>query len=303
MNITILSKVESVVLLTGETGTGKTTLAKKIHESSSRRSKPFVDIDLAAISESLIESELFGHVKGSFSGAISDKVGFLSHVNGGTLFLDEIGEISLVAQKKLLKVIEKKEFYPVGSTKAQKFSGTIIAATHNELCEKVKEGKFRQDLYYRLNVFQHTLKPLRENPIFLKSLIFNIFNDFKVKFQKYDLILSQSALNALLAYDWKGNIRELKNVLEYVILTCNEQVLANNLPIKELSDCNFVKSKFHNAVMSFEKSFIQKSLFEHMGKINLTAEMIGISKVTLISKVKKYDINVEDIKLHISKAV
>lgn len=302
MLIQVLPKVESVILISGETGTGKSTLAKKIHLQSTRKNLPFIVVDLASISESLIESELFGHKKGSFTGAICEKEGFLSLVKGGTLFLDEIGEVSQAIQKKLLRLIEDKTYYPVGSTTAKTFSGTIIAATHNNLEQRIIEGTFREDLYYRLSVFNYLIKPLRERPQELENLIFNIFNDLKVKFQKYHLILSECSLKVLQSYSWKGNIRELKNVLEYVILTCNQQITSEFLPIKLLNDCNkVVESNFHNAVMDFEKNFLEQSLLKYNGRINQTSHEIGISKVTLISKIKKYDINIADIKSKFQK--
>lgn len=298
MKYEVLPKVSSVILLHGETGTGKTTIAKRIHNDSVRANKPFVTIDLAAISETLIESEIFGHKKGSFTGAISDKQGFLSKVNGGTLFLDEIGEISLAVQKKLLRVIEERKYYPVGSTIAETFEGTIIVATHNELAISVKEGSFREDLFYRLNIFSYKLPALKDYSSELRAIILKEFNDLKVRFGVYHLILSECAIDALLAYQWKGNFRELKNVLEYVIMTCEGLIRREDLPISVLNDCNkVVGSKFHESVMQFEKKFLVNSLTEYAGKINLTSREIGLCKATLISKIKKYDINVAELKL------
>lgn len=304
MNFEILSKVESIVLLTGESGTGKTSLAKNIHKNSSRSHKPFVTVDLASISENLLESELFGHVKGSFTGAISNKEGFLDKVNGGTLFLDEIGELPLSLQKKLLRLIEERVYNPIGSTIQKKYNGTIIVATNKDLVGMMEDNTFREDLYYRLNVFTYKLPPLRDMSNAIKNIILKNFNDYKVRFQKFHIKFSDEAMMAMMQYCWKGNYRELKNVLEYVILTCNEIIEVENLPFRDsMAQSGKNDSKFHQAICNFEKKYLYEKLLEFGGKINKTSKEIGISKVTLISKVKKYDINISNIKRNFKKGL
>ena len=306
MKIQTLAKVQSVILLEGETGTGKTTIAKKIHEQSNRKNKPFINVDLAAMNESLIESELFGHCKGSFTGAIKDKEGFLSQVKGGTLFLDEIGEISSAFQKKLLRVLENKIYYPVGSTVPKYFEGTVIAATNVDLEQAVHDGKFREDLYFRLNIFKHRMPPLREDPILLSSVINEIFLFKKQELGKEELLLPDEVKDILKCHKWSGNYRELKNVIEYLVLDSDNVVQPINIPTlnNKRGDINILKvheDNYYEALAKFEKDFLEKKLLKYCGKINKTSESVGISKATLISKVKKYDINIKNIKSLLQK--
>jgi DNA-binding NtrC family response regulator len=302
MKVETLAKVQSVILIEGETGTGKTTLAKKIHQFSNRKNRPFIVVDLAAISESLIESELFGHCKGSFTGAMRDKIGFLSQIDGGTLFLDEIGEISPQLQKKLLRVLENKTYYPVGSTTAKKFEGTVIAATNVNLEKEVLKGRFREDLYFRLNIFKYKIPPIIENPALLSLAIDEIFLIKKQELGVSDLELCHDAKKKLMMHSWPGNYRELKNVIEYLIVGCEGEITEKDIPIFKPEEIpSGIHENYYEALAFFEKDFLSKKLLKYEGRINKTSREVGISKATLISKVKKYDINIRNIKSLVKK--
>jgi transcriptional regulator with PAS, ATPase and Fis domain len=304
MQLNKLARVESVILLEGESGTGKTTTARKIHQASIRKNKPFIEIDLASLSEQLVESELFGHLKGSFTGANSNKEGYLDKICGGTLFLDEIGEASLQTQKKLLKLIEEKKYIPVGATTYKSFNGTIIAATNKKLWKMVKKGEFRKDLFFRLMVFHHELPKLKEDINFLEKAIEVEFQNKKIQYQNYHASLSKCAKDSLLAYSWPGNYRELKNMMEYLIVCHKGKIEKADLPINlQKIDPLEDYSNYHIVMEYYEKQYLLKKLKNFGGMVNKTAREIGISKVTLISKIKKYDIKIADIKMEINEGL
>jgi len=283
----------------GETGTGKSLIAKNIHKISPISNHQFLTVNLASLNENLIESELFGHTKGSFTGAINDSVGFCEKVGQGTLFLDEIGELSPSSQKKLLYLLEEKEYCQVGARRPKRFQGRIIAATNLSLEALVLKGHFRKDLYYRLCTFQIDMPPLRENKKLIDELIPILIKKYKNESMNFDFSLSEDCINFFYKYRWPGNIRELKSCLQYLIYSYNNEVTLRELPKWiDISKKTIVYDdlSFHNARSIFEKKLLISALNKYGGRINFTALKLGISKVTLIAKIKKYDINTSEIK-------
>jgi len=278
------------ILITGESGTGKGLVAQAIHESGPRMDKPFISINCGAIPENLLESELFGHKKGSFTSAIEDKKGLITMANGGTLFLDEVGELPLALQVKLLNVIQNKELTPVGDIRLIAVDIRVIAATNADLMQRVKDGRFREDLFYRLNVIEIRIPSLRERkddiPLLIKHYL-KVFNDEagkKIKDIDYE------AMKAMLAYDWPGNIRELRNTLERaVVLAEGEIVTLHDLPDKfrTLDLEGIATSSLRQALDDYEREYIRRSLTESKGNKEATATRLGIDLATLYRKLKK----------------
>lgn len=291
------------LLITGETGTGKSKLAMKIFESSRIFKEKFITVHLASLKEDLLESELFGYKKGAFTGANDAKNGYLRDVGAGTLFLDEIGELSLEAQKKLLYLLEEKKFTPLGSTQSQDFCGRIIMATNRDLKAMVSQGLFREDLYYRVVVFNMELPALRETPDTLKNSIEVLFTKLKMTYGRHNLYLSDEAMNCLLKKPWKGNFRELKNSLEYAVVMSEERLIkVSDFPIlssehehvPKIQELDFLESfpqDFNQSLELFEKMYLEAILVKNAGRVNDTARRLGMSKTTLIQKAKKYQIN------------
>ena len=295
-----LFKAKGPILLLGETGTGKSTFARFLHEKKNC-STPFVIAHLATLNENIIEGELFGYKKGSFTGAFNNKAGYLEAVKEGTLFLDEISELSLSSQKKLLYLLEEKEFSPLGSYEKKKFRGKIIAATSRNLKKMVLEKSFREDLYYRLAVFCYELEPIRVNQLKKIDLIKSYFEKFKKIYSKERLKLSGDCMSYLTLYDWPGNIREIKNCMEFIVGAANDSSTSlEHLP-KWLYHPNKDRVSFfgpedqevnfNNARSCFEKRFFEGVLKKYKGQVNKTAREIGVSKTTLIAKIKKYGIS------------
>jgi transcriptional regulator with PAS, ATPase and Fis domain len=219
--------------LTGETGTGKEVFAQAIHQESLRSKYNFVAINCSAFSKELLESEMFGHKAGAFTGAIKDQKGLFEEANNGTIFLDEIGEMALDLQAKLLRVLETGEFIRVGDNKSTKVNVRIIAATNRNLQKEIESGHFRQDLFYRISVFQIPLPPLRERVIDIEILAIHFLNIYALKSNKKIKLISKEFIEALKQHQWNGNIRELKNVIERSVILCDTEELAiENLPIE-----------------------------------------------------------------------
>lgn len=307
MNLSLLTKlinINSPILITGPTGSGKSQLAHKIFKRSRINRDQFLTLHLASLKEDLLESELFGHKKGSFTGATENKLGYFKDVGKGTLFLDEIGELSLESQKKLLYLLEEKKFTPVGSSTAQDFQGRLIMATNKDLKAMVKDGLFREDLFFRLNVFHLELEPINANREKLLNELHKQFERMKVLYQKDRLELSSELESLMLNFTWKGNYRQLKNCLEYlVVISDGPSVVKEDLPdwfLNELSpkqatsESDFIShfpQDFNLALENFEEWYL-KAMFERFsGKVNETARILGISKTTLINKARKYQIN------------
>jgi DNA-binding NtrC family response regulator len=215
----------STVMLTGESGTGKELIARAIHYNSLRKDKPFIPVDCNALSENLLESELFGHVKGAFTGAVANKMGMLEIAEGGTLFLDEIGNISLSTQAKLLRVIQEREFRAVGGTKTQTANFRLITATNKDLKAMVSDGSFREDLFYRINIFPIRIPPLRERRDDIPALAFHFLGIFNKEMGKKVTEFSEGAMGMLMNYDWPGNVRELENTVQRAVVLATDAVI------------------------------------------------------------------------------
>ena len=287
-----VTATDTTVLLLGETGTGKEVFAQAIHTSGARSSKPFIAINCSAFGRDLLESELFGHKAGAFTGAVKDKKGLFEEANGGTIFLDEIGEMHLDLQAKLLRVLEAGEYMKVGDTKVMKTDVRIIAATNRDLKKESEEGHFRLDLYYRLSVFQITLPPLRERTKDIEPIAAYFVKMFAAKINRRNLAISKEYLDKLKAHSWKGNIRELKNVIERsVILSSGEELSIDSLPYEmqhpELN-ANVPASSFDLA--DVEKNHILKVLAYTKGNKTEAARLMNIGLTTLYRKIEEYKI-------------
>ena len=276
-----VAKTETAVLLTGETGTGKEVFANAIHHESSRKKGNFMAVNCSAFGKEVLESELFGHKKGAFTGAVSDKKGLIEEAQNGTLFLDEIGEMPLELQSKMLRVLESGEFIKMGDTKISRSNFRLIAATNRDLKEESRLGNFREDLYFRLNVFEIHLPPLRERKEDLRTLVNYYISYFATKMDLKDIDISEDFYKKLANNPWKGNIRELKNTLERsLILMENNQLSAENLPISE-SGNSF-------AMSSVEKDHILKVLNYTKGNKAEAARLLDIGIATLYRKLEEY---------------
>jgi DNA-binding NtrC family response regulator len=280
------------ILLTGESGTGKDLLARTLHYHSSRRQAPFVPVNCAAIPEQLLESELFGYVQGAFTDARKDKKGLFVEAHGGTLFLDEVGELPLLLQAKMLRVIEDKEVRPLGATRGEKVDVRIIAATNRDLRRAVDEGKFRQDLFYRLNVVDIHFPPLRERPEDLPLLIQHFIEHSGQSSRAQRL--SAEALRIFLNYPWPGNVRELENTIERALVLCRgEEITPADLPAHLTGSKPHVTS-LHDALLrrrplaDIEREYILLALELTEGKKKEAADLLGIDRKTLYRKLEEY---------------
>jgi formate hydrogenlyase transcriptional activator len=228
-----VAPTDSTVLVLGETGTGKELIARAIHNFSSRCGRPFVKLNCSAIPFDLLESELFGHEKGAFTGAVAQKIGRFEMANNGTLFLDEIGDIPLALQPKLLRVLQEREFERLGSGRTHRVDVRLLAATHRDLEEMVKRNQFRSDLYYRLNVFPVSLPPLRERPEDIPQLVSHFVEVFSLRLGKRIAHVPQETLNAFVSYSWPGNVRELQNLVKRAVIQSDNGILPNPVPTSE----------------------------------------------------------------------
>jgi two-component system nitrogen regulation response regulator NtrX len=290
--IDMAAKSNSRVLILGESGSGKELVAHILHEKSGRADKPFIEMNCAAIPQELIESELFGHEKGSFTGAFERKKGRFELADQGTLFLDEIGDMSLPTQSKVLRVLETQEFQRVGGSQSIKVDVRIISATNKELVEEAKKGTFREDLLYRLNVIPIMVPPLRERREDIPVLVEHFLEYFAVEYGQKKKDIAPDGLKLIESYDWPGNIRELRNVIErIVIMTPSNTVTAKNIVIGETARSDyFAFNTLKEARESFEKDFIAKKLDENSWNISKTAEILDIERSNLHRKIKAYEI-------------
>jgi len=292
---------KSTALIMGESGTGKELISRAIHYNSNRKGHPFVTINCAAIPETLIESELFGHEKGAFTNAIERKLGRFEVAHQGTLFLDEIGELSLATQAKILRFLEEREFNRVGGSKTIKVDVRLITATNKDLNQLIKKGLFREDLYYRINVVPITIPPLRERKEDIPLLVEHFISRFSVENNKSVKGITKEALSLVMQYEWPGNIRELENLIERVIaLTSNEYIEINELPLsfKNVPKINELKDSILNRKVSFlqaEEEFEKEVILDALKKTNYiqsrAAEILGISRRILKYKMDKLGIN------------
>jgi len=290
-----VAKSDATVLISGESGTGKEVISDYIYKMSNRSNNAFIKVNCGALPEGLLESELFGHEKGSFTGAISRKIGRFERANKGTIFLDEIGEIPLSTQVKLLRVLQQKEIERVGGTETIKIDVRIIAATNRNLKEMVEEGTFREDLYYRLNVIPIFMPPLRERKEDIPLLIRYFITRFSIKMHKAPLSVNNDAMEVLIKHYWRGNIRELENFVErMIILTQDSKITLQNLPseikaFKENGTKYVVPEEGINLEL-VEKDFIEQALKLANSNQTKAAELLGITRHTLLYRIEKYDI-------------
>ena len=305
----IMSKVsasDSTVLINGETGTGKGLAARAIHQQSRRGEAAFVSINCGAIPENLLESELFGHVRGAFTGATANKVGKFEQAHGGTIFLDEIGDMSADLQVKILRVLEEGEFEPVGGNRTVKVDVRIIAATHRDLEVRVSEGLFREDLYYRLYVIPLLLPPLRERGGDVALLAAHFLAAFNTRSAGAIEGFADEALAALGRYAWPGNIRELRNLMERLVVLKEEGIIEmDDLPAKfrDRAEMNGVNARIalsddginlNSAVTEFEKALILQSLEKTKWVKNKAAKLLKLNRTTLVEKIKRYRLDTRD---------
>jgi len=283
---------DATVLITGETGTGKEMVARALHQHSARVDKPFLAVNCAAIPHELLESELFGHVRGAFTGAVAHREGMFVRAQGGTLLLDEVGDMSLMLQTKLLRVLQEREIVPVGGTHALKVDVRVIAATLHDLASRVASGAFREDLFYRLNVLHLHVPPLRER----SEDIVPLAQHFLAHVAQPPKLLTPTAQRALLTYPWPGNVRELKNVVERAsILTPGLEIDAEDLDLTGSAGrtpaVDFLAGTLSEAVARLEEAMIRKALQEAAGNRAAAARQLGIHRQLLYSKIKQYGID------------
>jgi two-component system nitrogen regulation response regulator NtrX len=295
--IEIAAPTNGRVLIFGENGTGKELVARSVHAQSLRKNGNFVEVNCAAIPEELIESELFGHVRGSFTGAVTNKKGKFEIADGGTLFLDEVGDMSLKTQAKVLRVLQEQKVESVGSTVSVSIDCRVIAATNKNLEREIQTGGFREDLYFRLNVIPFHMPPLRDRRDDIPLLVDHFIEHFSAEYGKRPKKASPSAMEQLMAYQWPGNVRELKNVIErLVIMVTSDEIAAKDLPapmrrgreeaIEGLGDFPSLAS----AREAYEKQFILKKLVDNGGNVSKTAEALQIERSHLYRKMKAYGI-------------
>ncbi|HET8925345.1 MAG TPA: sigma 54-interacting transcriptional regulator [Candidatus Acidoferrum sp.] len=290
--VELVAPTDSTVLIQGETGTGKELIARAIHNLSSRCGRPFVALNCAAIPFDLLESELFGHEKGAFTGAITQRVGRFELANRGTLFLDEIGDIPPGLQPKLLRVLQEQKFERLGSGQTQHVDVRVVAATHRNLMQMVKQNQFRSDLYYRLDVFPIMLPPLRERRDDIEPLVMHFAEVFAHRMGKTIEHIPEQTLVAFKSYPWPGNIRELQNLIERAVILSNDGVLPNPLPSKASEQTSAVPG--YTTLRDSEHSLILETL-EAVGWViggaTGAAARLGLKRTTLIAKMKKLGIS------------
>ncbi len=277
------------VLITGESGTGKEILAKYIHKNSKRKDKPFIAINCGAIPHDLLESELFGYTKGAFTGASSDKKGIIEEAEGGTLLLDEIGELSLDLQVKILRVLQENEIQPLGSNKPKKINVRFIAATNKNLEKLVKEGKFREDLFYRLNVISINIPPLRKRKDDIIPLAEFFLKKYSLKYNIPEKKLTDKAIQQLLNYSWKGNVRELEHAIERTLLVNNSSIInkIEGIPVSK----SYTKIKpFKEAKEEFERNYLETLLKETGWNISKASKISKKTRAEIYRLMKKYQI-------------
>ncbi len=302
-----LTNVDTTVLIRGENGTGKEMVAKAIHYYSSRKSGKFVAINCGAIPESLMESELFGHEKGSFTGATERKIGKFQYANDGTIFLDEIAELKPEMQVKLLRVLQERKFLPVGSNREVKTNSRILAATNQNLEKMIEEKRFREDLFYRLNVMPIFLPPLRERVGDIENFVHHFMGKLNKKLKKEIKGFAPEVIEVLKKYSWPGNIRELENTIERMFIMTNKdwiqvQDIPENIAHNQRTEIHLDSTGTYNGPLQYdifkeemEKEFIIAALKANNGRINKTVATANIPKNTLLRKIKKYNIDVKNL--------
>ena len=286
-----VAPTDSTVLILGETGTGKELIARAIHNLSARYGRPFVKLNCAAIPFDLLESELFGHERGAFTGAVAQKIGRFEMADTGTLFLDEIGDLPLALQPKLLRVLQEQEFERLGSGRTHQINVRLVAATHRDLAEMVAQNEFRRDLYYRLNVFPVLVPPLRERREDIRQLVLHFVELFARRMGKHIEQIPQTTMNAFIAYPWPGNVRELQNLIERAVIRSDNGVLPNPLPTSQGNTTPPTAAQ--GTLRDHEAALILQTLRAAGGMIGGpqgAAARLGLKRTTLVSKMKRLGI-------------
>ena len=304
--LSVAAVADTRILITGENGTGKELVARQIHNSSPRADNPFIDVNCAAIPEELIESELFGHVRGAFTGATNDRTGRFEQANGGTLFLDEIADMSLKTQAKVLRVLQEQKFEPVGGRNTVQVDVRVLAATNKDLTDEIKEGRFREDLYFRLAVIPLLVPPLRERREDIPLLIEHFLDHFATELGRRPKSASEAAMECLVHYLWPGNVRELRNLAErLMIMTRGDTIELSDLPApiqSEPTGGNFDQllnqgfESLKDARDHFECRYIEQQLTASRGNVSRAARELGLERSNLYRKIKAYGIDVEKFK-------
>jgi transcriptional regulator with GAF, ATPase, and Fis domain len=306
---TMIAEANSTVLITGESGTGKEMIARAIHYHSQRSEHPFVGFDCNTLNEHLLESELFGHIKGAFTGAVANKRGMFEIADNGTLFLDELGDIPLATQAKLLRVIQEREFRGVGSTKTQKINVRLITATNKDLKSLVAAGSFREDLFYRINVFPIHVPALKERREDIPALAFHFLKSFCNELEKPMATISEAAMSTLMNHDWPGNVRELENTIYRAAILTSDSIIRQahlvsiidttpqydiDVPLTSEDLKRIKKIAREKSVEQVEKLFIQEALRRNDSNVTRSAEETGMQRSNFQALMKKYNIRVRD---------
>ena len=289
--LALMAATNGRVLIYGESGTGKQLVAHAIHNSSPRASEPFIEVNCAVIPEDLIESELFGHRKGSFSGALEDKTGKFQRADGGTLFLDEVGDMSLKTQAKVLRVIEDQRFEPVGSASSIQVDARVVASTNKNLEDEIERGNFREDLFYRLNVIPFSVPPLRERIEDVPLLADHFLKEYTTAYGRKPKELTPEAYRVLVEYSWPGNVRELRNLMErIVIMNPQVRVDARHIPLNASRRASTDRSDRFGSLQEVreaaEREYILRKLEETRGNVTRAAELLGLERSNLYRKMK-----------------
>ncbi len=295
--VSYIATTESTVYIHGESGTGKELIARAIHLAGGRRDKPFVAVNCAALPESLLESELFGHEKGAFTGAVKSSRGLFAQANEGTIFLDEIGDMPLSIQAKFLRVLQERQFHPVGGEGPVQVDVRVIVATNKDLEERVRQGGFREDLYYRIHVIPIELPPLRERKQDIPMLAEHFLKNFGSRMNKSVKGFTPAAVQRLMLHDWPGNVRELQNTIEYAVAMTRDDMISENLilPSKPDSAGEAVKP-LKQAKDDFEKSYLIQLLQLTRGNVSSASNLAGKYRADFYALLKKYDLNPGDFK-------
>jgi two-component system response regulator GlrR len=292
-----IAKTESTVYIHGESGTGKELIAKAIHLASDRKDKPFVAINCAALPETLLESELFGHEKGAFTGAVRNKKGLFAQAHEGTIFLDEIGDMPPSTQAKLLRVLQERKFYAVGGEKPSEVDVRVIVATNKDLEDQTKQGLFREDLFYRIHVIPVYLPPLRERKEDIPPLVEHFLKRFGQQMKKEVKGLTPVAMQRLMLHDWPGNVRELENTIEYAVAMTHQDVITEDLVLQTKGTVSPEQLKpLKEARDAYEKSYLIRLLEICKGNVTQAARLAGKYRSDFYDLLKKHDLNTEDFK-------
>ncbi len=294
--VSLIAQSDSTVYIHGESGTGKELIARAVHLSSTRKDGPFVAINCAALPESLLESELFGYEKGAFTGALRSTKGLFTQADKGTIFLDEIANMPLSVQAKMLRVLQEQQFYPVGSKKLMDVSVRVIVATNSDLVVETKEGRFREDLFYRIHVVPINLPPLRERKEDIPPLIEHFIKKISTKMGKKIKGITPQAMQKLMLHDWPGNVRELENTIEYAITMTQQNVISEEIIFQTSGLFPDSLKPLKEAKAGFEKNYLENLLKSTKGNVSRASELAGKYRADLYILLKKYDLKPDNFK-------